>query len=114
MLSEMSNKRLDQTHLSSTSFPGTLSPRMQSKNKGIVARNFSLTTKACDRKILVEFPLDSVRDENVADDFDREDFDDETFPSPKFSKQMTIHKECQDIAKSKTIRETRMFRKAGH
>ena len=49
-------------------------PLSHKKKKGSMPRNFSLSIRAHDEKAVVEFPLDSVREENDAfDEFERED-----------------------------------------
>ena len=57
-------------------------------------RNFSLSIRAHDEKAVVEFPLDSVREENDNfEDFEREvGLDDTQYPGPKTGNQVIIHK----------------------
>ena len=47
---------------------GQMQRKTSQQKKGPINRNFSLSIRAHDEKALIEFPLDSVREEN--DNFD--------------------------------------------
>ena len=80
-------------------------PLSHKKKKGSMPRNFSLSIRAHDEKAVVEFPLDSVREENDAfDEFERED--ESQYPGPRGSSQVIVHKQYQDNVVNKTLRTT--------
>ena len=91
-------------------------PLSHKKKKGSMPRNFSLSIKAHDEKAVVEFPLDSVREENDNfDEFEREVGTDElAFPGPRTSNQVIVHKQYQDNVVNKTLRTTQAYRLTGH
>ena len=77
-------------------------------------RNFSLSIRAQDEKAIVEFPLESTREdlEGTMSSIDKDDL--EKYPGPKTNNQVIVHKQYQDNVNNRTLRSTKSYRVTNH